>query len=169
MTVQMCHKTAITGIYGALVKKMTRKMLGEVPEAAEVMWQHPGVFKDTMGLSRKVEKWNQCDENLKSFAHMAAVSLVGCGFCLDLGYFMAHNRGLDEAKAREVPRWRDSDAFTPLERRVMEYAEAVSQTPPTVTDEMSAALVDELGAPALVELTARIGGMNLSARTNIAF
>ena len=51
----------------------------------------------------------------------------------------------------------------------MEYAEAMSQSPPTVTDEMSAALVDELGAPALVELTARIGGMNLSARTNIAF
>ena len=45
---------------------------------------------------------------------------------------MAHNRGLDEAKAREVPRWRESDVFTPLERRVMEYAEAMSQTPPTV-------------------------------------
>ena len=30
-------KTEITGIYGALVKKMTRKMLGEIPEAAEVM------------------------------------------------------------------------------------------------------------------------------------
>ena len=48
---------------------------------------------------------------------MAAAGLVGCSFCLDLGYFMAHNEGLDEAKAREVPRWRESDAFTPLERR----------------------------------------------------
>ena len=51
---------------------------------------------------------------------------------------MAHNEGLDEAKAREVPRWRESDVFTPLERDVMEYAEAMSQTPPTVTDELSA-------------------------------
>jgi alkylhydroperoxidase family enzyme len=81
---------------------------------------------------------------------------------------MAHNKGLDEAKAREVPRWRESDAFTPLERRVMEYAEAMSQTPPTVTDAMSASLLQELGAPALVELTARVGFMNLSARGNIA-
>jgi alkylhydroperoxidase family enzyme len=161
-------KTEITGIYGALVKKMTRKMLGEVPEAAEVMWQHPAVFKDTMGLSRKVEKWNQCDENLKSFAHMAAVSLVGCSFCLDPGYFMAHNKGLDEAKAREVPRWRDSDVFTPLERDVMEYAEAMTQTPPTVTDEMSARLLKALGAPALVELTAVVALANLPSRMNTA-
>ena len=50
----------------------------------------------------------------------------------------------------------------------MEYAEAMSQTPPTVTDEMSAALLEELGAPALVELTARIAFMNASARGNIA-
>ena len=50
----------------------------------------------------------------------------------------------------------------------MEYAEAMSQTPPTVTDELSAALLEELGAPALVELTARIAFMNASARGNIA-
>jgi alkylhydroperoxidase family enzyme len=50
----------------------------------------------------------------------------------------------------------------------MEYAEAMSRTPPTVTDEMSAALLSELGAPALLELTARIGAMNLNARSNIA-
>jgi alkylhydroperoxidase family enzyme len=161
-------KAEITGLYGGLLKRMTRKMLGEVPEAAEVMWNYPAVFKDMMGFGRKADKWDRLDPNLASFAAMAAAGLVGCSFCLDLGYFMAHNRGLDEAKAREVPRWRESDAFTPLERRVMEYAEAMSQTPPTVTDEMLAALLKELGAPALVELTARIGGMNLSARTNIA-
>jgi alkylhydroperoxidase family enzyme len=158
----------ITGIDGFLLKKMTRKMLGDVPESAAVMWHYPAVFKDMMGLGRKVDRWDRLDPNLASFAHMAAASLVGCSLCLDLNYFMVHNRGLDEAKAREVPRWRTSDAFTPLERRVMEYAEAMSQTPPTVTDEMSAALLEELGAPALVELTARIALMNSSARTNIA-
>jgi alkylhydroperoxidase family enzyme len=161
-------KTEITGIYGVLLKKMTRKMLGEVPEAAEVMWHNPAVFKDMMGFGRKVDKWDRLDPNLATFAHMAAASLVGCSFCLDLGYFMAHNEGLDEAKAREVPRWRESDVFTPLECDVMEYAEAMSQTPPTVTDELSARLLEELGAPTLVELTASIGFMNLSARTNIA-
>ena len=158
----------ITGIYGALLKAMSRKMVGQVPEAAGVMWHYPAVFKHLMGFGRKVDSWNRLDPNLASFAAMAAAGVIGCSFCLDLHYFLTHNRGLDEAKAREVPRWRESTVFTPLERRVMEYAEAMSQTPPTVTDELSAALLEELGAPALVELTARVGAMNLSARGNVA-
>jgi AhpD family alkylhydroperoxidase len=121
-----------------------------------------------MGFGRKVDSWNRLDPDLASFAAMAAAGTIGCSFCLDLHYFLAHNRGLDEAKAREVPRWRESTAFTPLERRVMEYAEAMSETPPAVTDEMSAALLSDLGAAALLELTARIGAMNLNARSNVA-
>ena len=50
----------------------------------------------------------------------------------------------------------------------MEYAEAMCQTPPAVTDEMSAALLADLGADGLIELTARIGYMNLAARSNVA-
>ncbi|HEY5854785.1 MAG TPA: hypothetical protein VIW24_12220 [Aldersonia sp.] len=87
------------------------------------------------------------DRSLKSFAHMATVSPVGCSFCLDLGYFQARNENLDLAEAREVPRWPESDLFTPLERDVMEYAEAMTHTPPTVTDEFSARLLEALGAP----------------------
>ena len=160
--------TEITGIYGALLKRMSRKMLGQVPDGAGVMWHYPALLKDMMAFGRKSESWNRLDPNLASFATMAAAAAVGCSFCLDLHYFMSHNHGLDEVKAREVPRWRVSTAFTPLERRVMEYAEAMCQTPLTVTDEMSAALLDELGAPALLELTARVGAMNLSARSNVA-
>jgi alkylhydroperoxidase family enzyme len=161
-------KAELTGVYGAVVKRMSRKMLGEVAEPVEVAWHNRKVLNFSFAMGRRAQKWDQCDESLKSFAHMAAVGVVGCSFCLDLGYFMAHNNGLDEAKAREVPRWRESDVFTPLERDVMEYAEAMSQTPPTVTDELSARLLDELGAAALVELTTFIAMANMYARSNIA-
>jgi len=159
--------TEITGIYGALLKTMTRKMVGQVPEGVGVMWHYPAVLKDMMKFGRKVDSWNRLDPNLASFATMAAAGVVGCSFCLDLHYFMSHNRGLDEAKAREVPRWRESGVFTPTERRVMAYAEAMSRTPPAVTDEMSAELLDELGAPALLELTAKVGLMNTATRMNV--
>ena len=161
-------KAEVTGVYGALVKRMSRKMLGDVPDAIEIMWNNRKVLNFGFGLGRKTEKWDQCDENLKTFAHMAVACLVGCGACLDLGYFTAHNKGLDETKAREVPRWRETDVFTPLEREVMEYAESMSHTPPTVTDEMSARLLDALGAPALVELTAFIALANFYTRSNVA-
>lgn len=160
--------TKITGIYGGLVKMMARRMLGDVPDSLGVMWHHPAVFRDVMGFGRKADKWDRLDPNLASFATMAAAAMIGCSFCLDFGYFTVHNKGLDEAKAREVPRWRESEAFSSLERKVMEYAEAMSQTPLAVTDEMSAALLEELGAPALVELTTRVGAINLTARGNVA-
>lgn len=158
----------ITGLYGAMLKKFSKKMFGQVPDALAVAWHNKPVLKFGFGLGQKTKKWHECDENLKSFAHMAVAALVGCSFCLDLGYFMAHNQGLDEAKAREVPRWRESDVFTPLERDVLEYAEAMTQTPPTVTDELSARLLKSLGAPALIELGAVIGLANFYTRTNTA-
>jgi alkylhydroperoxidase family enzyme len=161
-------KAELTGIYGALVKRMSRKMLGDVAEPVEVAWHNRKVVNLSFTLGRKAQKWDQCDENLKSFAHMATASLVGCSFCLDFGYFHAHNEGLDVHKAREVPRWRESDVFTPLERDVMEYAEAMTQTPPTVTDELSDRLLKALGPAALVELATFIALANFMARSNVA-
>ena len=69
---------------------------------------------------------------------------------------------------RSDSHWRDSEVFTPLERDVLAYAEAMTRTPPTVTDEMSARLLDVLGAPALVELTTYIALANLYTRSNVA-
>ena len=48
---------------------------------------------------------------------------------------------------------------------MLEYAEAMSQTPPAVTDELSERLLDQLGAPALLELTAYIAAANMAAAT----
>jgi alkylhydroperoxidase family enzyme len=127
------------------------------------------VLKAYLAISDAAHTWSACDPSLKSFAHMAVASLLGCTWCLDYNYFQARNQNLDLEKAREIPRWRLSDVFTPLEREVMAYAEAMSQTPPAVTDEMSARLLNQLGAPALVELTAHIALANLYARTNVAF
>jgi alkylhydroperoxidase family enzyme len=87
-------------------------MFGVVLDALGVMWHNRPVLKFSLG--QKAAKWNECDEDLKSYAHMAVASLIGCSFCLDLGCFQAHNEGLDVTKAREVPRWRESDAFTLL-------------------------------------------------------
>jgi alkylhydroperoxidase family enzyme len=158
----------ITGVKGALIKRMIEKKLGKVPTAVGVYWHNPKVLFASFGLGGKLEKWDACDEGLKSFAHMAVASLVGCTWCLDFNYFEARNKGLDLEKAREIPRWRESDVFTPLERDVLEYAEAMSLTPPTVTDELVDRLHVELGPAAVVELTSVIAFANMSTRGNVA-
>ena len=158
----------ITGLYGAVVKRVSRKMLGDVPEGLGVLWNNPKVLRFSLGAGQRSARWDACDEDLKSYAHMAVAALIGCSWCLDYGYFEAHNAGLDEAKARQVPRWRESDVFTPLERDVLEYAEAMTNTPPTVTDELSVRLLDQLGPAAMVELTVCIAFANMSTRSNTA-
>ena len=160
--------TEVTGAYGALVRFAARKMMGRVPDSVGVLWHNPAVMKDAMGLGRKVEGWRELDAHLAAYAAMASAAAIGCSFCLDFNYFMSRNRGIDAAKVREVPRWRESTVFTPLERQVMEYAEAASQTPPAVTDELSDALLAQLGEAGLIELAARVAFMNMSARMNVA-
>lgn len=161
-------KAELTGVYGAVVKRMSRRMFGEVAEPVEVAWHNRRIVDFSFTIGRKSQKWDRCDADLKSFAHMAVAGLVGCSWCLDLGYFLAANEGLDLVKAREVPRWREADVFTPRERDVLEYAEAMTTTPPTVTDELSARLLARLGAPAMVELTAAIALANFYTRSNTA-
>lgn len=144
------------------------KHFGTVPEPVEVTWHNPAVAQAALQFGAQVGAWNAADASLKTFAHMAVAAQVGCSWCLDINYFAAQNQGLDVAKASQVPRWRDSTVFTPLERDVLEYAEGMTNTPPTVTDELSARLLDRLGPAALVELTACIGFANLSTRSNSA-
>ncbi len=144
------------------------EQFGAVPEPVEVTWHNPKVARAAVEFGSKVGEWDAVDESLKSFAHMAVASQVGCSWCLDIGYFEAQNQDLDMAKASQVPCWRESELFTPPERDVLEYAEAMTNTPPTVTDDLSARLLDRLGAAAMVELTAFIGFSNLSTRSNVA-
>ena len=83
------------------------------------------IFMAMAGFGRKADGWRACDTQLKSLAHLATVSMVGCSACFDYGYLKAHNEHLDLEKVAEVPRWRSSPAFTALERDVLEYAEAI--------------------------------------------
>ncbi|MFI6093885.1 carboxymuconolactone decarboxylase family protein [Streptomyces sp. NPDC051218] len=142
--------------------------LGSVPEPNEVLWNHPELAEANQEFAAKVATWDAADASLKTFAHMAVAARVGCSWCLDVNYFAAQNQSLDLAKASQVPRWRQSEVFTPLEREVLEYAEAMTDTPTTVTDELSASLLGRLGPAGLVELTVFIGFANLAARCNTA-
>jgi alkylhydroperoxidase family enzyme len=101
-------------------------------------------------------------------AEITAATRIECSWCMDFGYFLAHSQGLDLAKISAVPTWRESDLYTDVERRVLEYTEAVTATPPVVTDDMTEALRKDLGDDGLVELTMMICVENVRSRFNAA-
>ena len=117
----------------------------------------------------QVERWRRLDRRLKDLAVMAAAARIGCAWCLDFGYWeatMKHH--VPAEKIRAVPAWRDSGVFTGLERLVLEYAEAMTDTPSGVTNDMVERLGAHLSEAELVELTAIIAVENLRSRMNAA-
>ena len=161
-------KARLDGVYGAVMTRVAKRMWGEVPHNAYVLWHNLPVAKAVFGFEQKVGRWKALDPHLKTYAEMASAGAIGCSWCLDFGYFLAHTKGLDESKVREVPRWRESQVFTGLEREVMAYAEAMTATPPEVTDEMVASLDRQLGHAAVVELTMMVAVENERSRFNSA-
>jgi alkylhydroperoxidase family enzyme len=150
------------------LRETLTRQIGEVPEPDEVAFNNPAVVAASKELTARLSTLDSVDQSLKTFAHMAVAARVGCSWCLDINYFLTQAQGLDPAKASQVPRWREATVFTPLERDVLELAEAMTDTPTTVTDELYARLLDELGPAAMVELTFFIGFANSACRVNTA-
>lgn len=161
-------KAELTGLQGRLLTAYAKRTWGEVPDNAYVMFHNKKVMRAVFAGESRAAKCDALDANLKSFAEMASAAVIGCSWCLDFGYFLAHNDGLDVEKVRQVPQWRESDVFTELERDVLEYAEAMSATPPTADEWLVEKLTDQLGVAAVVELTYFIALENERSRFNAA-
>jgi AhpD family alkylhydroperoxidase len=146
----------------------SRRRFGTIAEPAAAMAHNPRVLMGNVRTEMSVEKWHALDPTLKDLAVMSAAVTVGCSWCADFGYWISTGKGVDPVKLRAVPQWRDSDVFTATERAVLGYAEAVSATPPTVTDAMVEDLRDRLDDASLVELTMMIAVENQRSRFNSA-
>ena len=156
------------GVLGRLLAWYARRTYGDVPDNGLALLHHKPILKALLGFERRVDKWDRLDPDLKVLAQTGSAAAIGCSWCLDFGYFAAHSKGLRVDKIREVPRWRESEAFTPVERRVLEYAEAMTATPPTVTDAMADALRADLGVDGFLELTMMVAVENERSRFNSA-
>lgn len=69
----------------------------------------------------------------------------------------------------DVAGYEESDCYTPLQRLVLRYADALSDTPARVPPQLFDALRAELDEQQLVELTSAIAWKNYLARFNAAF
>ncbi|WP_328666642.1 carboxymuconolactone decarboxylase family protein [Streptomyces sp. NBC_00322] len=144
------------------------RVYGKVLDPARALAHNPRVLWSDLRFEQSVAKWKHLDADLKALAEMATAASIGCSWCMDFGHWVSRERGMDVRKLHDVPVWRDSDAYTALERDVMEYAEAMTANPPAVEDEQAQRLLTALGEAAFVELTAIVAVENLRSRMNSA-
>ena len=106
-------KARITGLYGRMLTAYARRTWGQVPDNAYVLWHNQKVMNATFKHEQRIATFDALDRDLSALAQAVTAATVGCSWCLDFGYYLAHSEGMDLEKIREVMRWRDSDVFTP--------------------------------------------------------
>ena len=75
--------------------------------------------------------------------------------------------GASDEKIRQVPTWRESGLFSPMERDALEYAEKMTITGEKVTSELWARLRGHFSEAQLVELTAAVALENFRSKFNV--
>jgi alkylhydroperoxidase family enzyme len=152
-----------------LGSRLSRRRYGVMLDPGAALGHNMQVGRSYAIFELQVERWRQLDRELKDLAVMAAAAAIGCGWCTDFGYWEATvSHAVPAEKIRDTANWRGSKVFSELELLVMEYAEAMTATPPRVTDAMVEALREHLNEAQLVELTAIVAVENLRSRINSA-
>jgi alkylhydroperoxidase family enzyme len=159
---------------GLLIKAVywfARREFGAVPEPVTVTAHHPKLLLASGRHELAVKK------AVKSSAHGPLFELcvyrtavkLGCSWCVDFGAMLMKHEGLDIERLKHIDSYATSALFTDLERKALAYADAMTDTPVSVTDEQVAELEKLLGRKELVALTYEIALENQRARFNSAF
>jgi alkylhydroperoxidase family enzyme len=150
--------------YGA-----SRRELGRDVDPLGVYAYAPRLLLGYGAFEKATAKEHRVEERLKALAETKAAAVVSCEFCCDIASSIAREAGITEAQLLALPRYRESEQFSELEKLVLDYATAISRTPARVSDELFAALREHFDERQMVELTNVIALENMRARFNSAF
>ncbi len=146
-----------------------RRRFGAVLAPALVWARVPALYFALAGFYAALERRRSpLAPTLRALVQIRVSQLNQCSFCIDLNAAIAAERLGSMDKALIVEHWRDHEAFDVDERLALEYAEALTRSELSVSDEFAARLRARFGEPALIELTALIAFQNLSAKFNAA-
>ena len=155
------------GLLRRLALRYAARTYRKLPEPLEAWAHHGGVFWTwslaELGVQRS---WRSLPPAIASLVQVRAASVIGCPWCLDFGSLLAKHAGVSEEQLHDLHRWPDSTVFSDRESLALAYADALTMTPMTVTDELVAELRTVFSDEQLVELTAFVALENQRSRFN---
>lgn len=147
---------------------LVRQRFGRDLPPVTVMARHEQVMGAVTGFEMAIQGADRLPARLAHLVNLKVAALLGCAFCIDIGTHLARDGGASARAVTDLPRFRDSDAYTAAERAALAAAEAMT----TGDGVLGAALEDELrghfDAEQLVELLAVIAWENFRSRFNRA-
>ncbi|HTI21646.1 MAG TPA: carboxymuconolactone decarboxylase family protein [Kutzneria sp.] len=146
-----------------------KRRYGAVPEPYGVFAQHRGLLKAGAVHELAVERTaTTLPVSLRHLVQYRVAVVLGCSWCVDFGTMLQRMEGLDIDRLRDIDDYETSSRYTEIERKALAYADAMTATPTTVTDEQVAELDAELGHVGVIELTYLIALENQRSRINHA-
>jgi alkylhydroperoxidase family enzyme len=159
----------LQGLFTRIVYSMTRRKVGRVVMPVQVTAHHAKLLWGYGQMEQSFASSHLVDEVLKNLAELRVATLVGCPFWIDLGSAVSRKGGITREKIEALANYQTSALFSEMERLVLDYAGAMTQTPVVVADEVFARLRANFSEAQLVELTAAIAWENYRARFDHAF
>jgi AhpD family alkylhydroperoxidase len=152
-----------------LFYRVARRQFGAVPEPVAVTARHSGLLRAyAMHETMVGRAARTLPASVRELAVYRTATVVGCSWCVDFGMMLQLHEGLDIERLKSIDDYATSPAFSAPERLAIAYADAMTSTPITVTDEQVAELEREFGQKGVVELTYLISLENMRARNNKA-
>ena len=88
---------------------------------------------------------------------------------MDLNSAVGRTEGISDQKLADLADFEASPAFTEVEKRILRYTTALTQTPAHVPEELFNCLREHFSPKQMVELTTAIAWENFRARMNRGF
>lgn len=149
--------------------RYAERRFGSVPEPMAVMAHHQKLLAAYGVSETAMEKASTVlPASVREVALYRVATTVGCSWCVDFGTMLQRLDGLDVDRLQHIDEYETSPLYSEDERAAIAYAEAMTSTPMTVTDEQVADLQKRFGNDGLVELSYQIGFENHRARMNAA-
>jgi alkylhydroperoxidase family enzyme len=151
------------------IAKMQQKHYGDTLNPTRWWGRMPRLFWLVALFVGWLERKNaRLSPELRALLMTRVSQQCDCAFCIDANSLRLAQRCNGLEKVQAVAGWRSSDLFTDAERAALDYAEAMTATPPQISDEQKAALKRYYDDEAICEMTALVAFQNLSARFNAA-
>lgn len=146
-----------------------KRKYGRVLDPGLIWARSPKVFVAVAALYGALDRrTSPLPPALRSLITVRVSQINHCAFCVDINSATLAKRGIGVDKIQALEHWRESPLFGADERLALDYAEAITNTHPGVSDALRADLQKRWDEDTIVELTGLIAFQNLSSKFNAA-
>lgn len=130
----------------------------------------PDAYKAVAALDRYVVKESGLEPAIIHLIKLRASIINGCAYCVDMHVKESRHDGLSEQWINLMSVWRESTVYTPRERALLGWVDAVTLIAQTqAPDEAYDELRKHFSEDDSVKITTAIGAINIWNRLAVAF